>query len=111
MRIAAKSIRLGLAGIVAAGLAACSGPGDQAASSADAATTGGAPVAAVAAKPASGPASWTLPMTAKSLTASDHDAIMKAAGFSKFGKVWAADADSAKHGALSATSPSARAGG
>jgi hypothetical protein len=100
MRFSTQFSRLILGGLLAAALAACSGPSDQGATSADAATTDalpGAPATA-AAKPASGPAGWTLPMRASSLSPNDYDTIMKTAGFKKFGKVWAADADSAKEG-------------
>lgn len=101
MQISTKMIQPALAGALAMLIASCSGSDEQAAGSADAATTASAPTAPAAAspaEPATGPASWTLPMTAKSLAASDYDAIMKTAGFKKFGKVWAADADSAKNG-------------
>ena len=101
MRRSTKFIRLTCAGMLAATATACSGAVDQAAGSADAATTSPAAAkttAAPSAAPATGPASWKVPMTAKSLAASDYDAIMKSAGFKKFGKVWAADAESAKDG-------------
>ncbi len=101
MRRSTNFIRLTCACSLAAAVAACSGGGEEAAGSAGAATTGTDTAAAAAASseaPATGPASWKVPMTANSLAASDYDAIMKAAGFKKFGKVWAADADSAKNG-------------
>lgn len=101
MRFSTHFSGLVLSGMLAAALAACSGSGDQTANATEAAATDSAPAAAapaVYAAPVTGPESWKLPMTAKGLAASDHDAIMKAAGFRKFGKVWAEDAERAKDG-------------
>jgi hypothetical protein len=101
MRFSTQFSRLAMSGTLAAALAACSGGDDQTANSAEGATTGSAPTAtapAAEAAPPTGPEGWKLPMTAKALAPGDHDAIMKAAGFRKFGKIWAEEADSAKQG-------------
>lgn len=98
MDIAAKLTRLLVGAAVASALAACSGSDDQNTGPAKAESATPAALPTATAAPATGPASWKLPMTAKNLAPTDYDAIMKAAKFRKFGKVWAADADSAKEG-------------